>query len=174
MVSNFLGDKETEYSHDRDIGFWVRLSPDGDWVGVRSLLPLSVFPKFLETDFIAVEVVMKNGKKHAIFRGLATIVNDSDIKLDVSVCHSSSVSSSGRSNINVVIDEIFENQCYHPISGWGNKGPSFRSNDPGRWSTRDFSYSSNVCICLKSDNIFFKIVYFQNIDCMFHLTCVLF
>lgn len=74
MVSNFLGDKETEYSHDRDIGFWVRLSPDGDWVGVRSLLPLSVFPKFLETDFIAVEVVMKNGKKHAIFRGLATIV----------------------------------------------------------------------------------------------------
>ncbi|KAG8658937.1 uncharacterized protein LOC110610326 isoform X2 [Manihot esculenta] len=143
MVSNFLGDKETEYSHDRDIGFWVRLSPDGDWVGVRSLLPLSVFPKFLETDFIAVEVVMKNGKKHAIFRGLATIVNDSDIKLDVSVCHSSSVSSSGRSNINVVIDEIFENQCYHPISGWGNKGPSFRSNDPGRWSTRDFSYSSN-------------------------------
>ncbi|XP_048235070.1 uncharacterized protein LOC8261314 isoform X2 [Ricinus communis] len=143
VVSNFHGDKESEYSHQRDIGFWVRLHPGGSWEGIRSLLPLSVVPKTLENDYIAVEVVMKNGKKHAIFRGLTTVVNDSDVKLDISVYDASLVSSSGRSKINIVIEEIFENQCYNPISGWGHKWPGFISNDPGRWSTRDFSYSSN-------------------------------
>ncbi|KDP27978.1 hypothetical protein JCGZ_19058 [Jatropha curcas] len=143
MVSNFHGDKETEYSTHRDIGFWIRLSPDSAWEGIRSVLPLSVVPKSLENDFIAMEVVMKNGKKHVIFRGLATVVNDSDITLDISIYHASLASSSGRSNIKIVIEEVFENQCYHPISGWGNKWSGLRSNDLGRWSTRDFSYTSN-------------------------------
>ncbi|XP_050216889.1 uncharacterized protein LOC126667840 isoform X2 [Mercurialis annua] len=143
MVSNLPRDKDAENSNHRDIGFWVRLRPEGSWEGIRSLLPLSVVPKLLENDFVAMEVVMKNGKKHAIFRGLVTVVNEADIQLDILVCHASLVSSSGRSNMNTVIEEIFENQYYSPISGWGNKWPGFRSNDPGRWSTRDLSYSSN-------------------------------
>ncbi|CAK7326271.1 unnamed protein product [Dovyalis caffra] len=146
VAANFQRDKETEESHNRDVGFWVRVSPEGAWESIRSLLPLSVVPKSLHNEFLAMEVVMKNGKKHAIFRGLAIAVNDSDVKLDISICHVSLVHgrdpSLGTSKLNIVIEEIFENQRYHPISGWGNKWPGFRSNDPGRWSTRDFSYSS--------------------------------
>lgn len=150
VIANFQRDKETEDSHNRDVGFWVRLSPEGSWESVRSLLPLSVVPKSIHNEFFAMEVIMKNGKKHAIFRGLAIVVNDSDVKLDISICHVSLVHGHdpclGTSKLNIVIEEIFENQRNNPISGWGNKWPRFRSNDPGRWSTRDFSYSSNVSI----------------------------
>ncbi|CAK9187594.1 unnamed protein product [Ilex paraguariensis] len=76
---------------DRDAGFWVGLSPEGRWESFRSFIPLSVITKTLEDDFIAMEVVMKNGKKHAIFRGLATVANDSDVKLDIFLCHISMV-----------------------------------------------------------------------------------
>ncbi|KAF5752107.1 hypothetical protein HS088_TW01G00014 [Tripterygium wilfordii] len=87
MIANFQRDTVSESVHDRDIGFWVGLSQDGKWESVRSLLPLSVVPKSLQNDYIAMEVVMKNGRKHAIFRGLATVVNDSDMKFDISICH---------------------------------------------------------------------------------------
>ncbi|XP_057959044.1 uncharacterized protein LOC131151699 [Malania oleifera] len=130
---------------ETDIGFWVALCPGGPWESFRSMLPLSVVPKSLEENSIAMEVIMKNGKKHVVFRGLATVVNDSDTKLDISVCHLSMISldaSAEPSNHNIVVEEIFENQRYHPFSGWGSKWPGFRANDPGRWSTRDFSYSS--------------------------------
>lgn len=100
------------------------------------MLPLSVVPKSLQSEFIAMEVVMKNGKKHAIFRGLATVVNDSDINLDISVCHASMIQDSGSSSHNIVVEEIFENQRCQPNFGQGN--------DPPIWSTKDFSYSSKV------------------------------
>ena len=159
-VVNFQEDTENENRVDRDVGFRVGLGPEGTWESFRSLLPLSVIPKTLEDDFIAVEVVMKNGKKHAIFRSLATVVNDSDVKLDISICsmsmpHSRDPSSETRSR-NIMVEEVFQNQRYQPISGWGNKWHGFPTNDPGHWSTRDFSYSSKVsaqrvmlCICLR-------------------------
>lgn len=130
---------------ERDVGFLVGLSPDGNWESFRSLLPLSVVPKKLEGDFIAMEVIMKNGKKHAVIRGLATVVNETDIDLDISVCHinlaNRKISRESDSH-NIVVEEVFENQRYHPISGWGNNWLGFRANEPGHWSTRDFSYSS--------------------------------
>lgn len=124
-----------------DIGFWVGLTPKGPWESIRSFLPLSVVTKTLGDDYVALEVVTKNGKKHVIFRALATVSNDSDITLDISSCHESMIhtqdlSSEGR-NYSIFVEEIFENQRNHPVSG---------VKDPGRWSTRDFSYSSNVSI----------------------------
>ncbi|EPS74076.1 hypothetical protein M569_00677, partial [Genlisea aurea] len=124
-----------------DMGFWISLRPEGPWDGFRSLLPLSVITRKLEDDFVALEVSMKNGKKHALFRPLAMVSNDSDIKLNVSICNASMIvghesSHLGSSN-SIAVEEIFENQVYNPTSGWG-------SNDyvVERWSTRDFSYSS--------------------------------
>ncbi|KAK4405432.1 putative vacuolar protein sorting-associated protein 13A [Sesamum angolense] len=132
---------------DGDMGFWVALGPDGPWHGFRSLLPLSVITRKLEDDFVALEVSMKNGKKHAVFRGFSTTTNDSDIKLDISICHISVINgndvSSGISSNNIVVEEIFENQQYHPASGWGKNEYGSPDKEPGRWSTRDFSYSSN-------------------------------
>lgn len=140
IVLNFEND-EGEKSGASDTGFWVGLTPKGPWESIRSFLPLSVVTKTLGDDFVALEVVTKNGKKHIIFRALATVTNDSDITLDISPCHESMIhtqdlSSEGR-NYSIFVEEIFENQRNHPVSG---------GNDPGRWSTRDYAYSSNVGI----------------------------
>ncbi|KAA8527969.1 hypothetical protein F0562_035162 [Nyssa sinensis] len=145
-IANFQSEMEDGTDVDKDVGFWVGLGPEGAWDSFCSFLPLSVITKSLKDDFIAMEVVMKNGKKHAILRGLATVANDSDIILDICVCHASMIHNhdllSDTSSRNIVVEEIFQNQRYQPISGWGNEWPSFSQNDPGRWSTRDFSYSS--------------------------------
>ena len=134
---------------DRDVGFWVGLQPDGAWQSFRSFIPLSVITKSLKDDFIAMEVVMKNGKKHAILRGLATVSNDSDVKLDISICLASMIHSrdiTSDTSRNIVVEEIFQNQSYHPMSGWGKTFPGGDSNNLGQWSTRDFSLSSNVSV----------------------------
>lgn len=136
-------------SGDSEVGFWVGLGPDGPWESFGSILPLSVVPKSLNQNTFAFEVVMRNGKKHATLRALAIILNDADIKLEVSICPayiSNSLTNVERGSTPLVTEEIFENQRYLPISGWGNKGSGFDSNDPGRWSTRDFSYSSKVLV----------------------------
>ncbi|KAH9766383.1 C2 domain-containing protein [Citrus sinensis] len=85
-ITNLQRDVESESDIDRDVGFWFGLHPEGVMDSVKSLLPISVVPKSLDNDFIAMEVLVKNGKKHAIFRGLVAVVNDSDVKLDVSLC----------------------------------------------------------------------------------------
>ncbi|KAK8671255.1 hypothetical protein V6N13_037855 [Hibiscus sabdariffa] len=141
-TANFERDAESKNASHKDVGFWIRLGKDSSWESIRSLLPSSVVPKLLQREFIAMEVMMKNGKKHAIFRGLATVVNDSDVNLDISVCHASMIQDSGSSCHNIVVEEIFENQRYQPNAGWGNKLSGFQGNDPPLWSTKDFSYSS--------------------------------
>ncbi|KAK8983318.1 hypothetical protein V6N11_073414 [Hibiscus sabdariffa] len=141
-TTNFQTNAESKDASHKDIGFCIRLGKDGSWESIRSLLPLSVVPKLLQSEFIGMEVMMKNGKKHVIFRGLATVVNDSDVNLDISVCHASMIQDSGSIGHNTVVEEIFENQRYQPSASWGNKSSGFQGNDPPLWSTNDFSYSS--------------------------------
>ncbi|XP_073302377.1 uncharacterized protein [Primulina huaijiensis] len=146
MVADFESGRGDGKGAGADVGFWVAVGPEGPWDGFRSLLPLSVNTKKLKDDFVALEVSMKNGKKHALFRSLATVTNDSDIKLSISTCpvsmiHDQEATSTLRSN-NCVIEEVFENEKYHPVSGWCNNESGSRDADPGHWSTRDFSYSS--------------------------------
>lgn len=145
---NFQRDTGAKNVGDRDVGFWVSPSEKGGWESIRSLLPLSVVPKSLQHDFIAMEVVMKNGKKHAIFRSLATVINESDIILDFSVCHVSSIHGHNPNleSSNNVVEEIFQNQFYNASSGWGNNWSGFRGDYPGNWSTQNFSYSSRVSV----------------------------
>ncbi|XP_047948182.1 uncharacterized protein LOC125194160 isoform X1 [Salvia hispanica] len=138
MVADFDNKQGDTNGLDRDMGFWVALGPEGPWDGFRSSLPLSVITRKLKDDFVALEVSMKNGKKHAVFRGLAIVTNDADITLNISTCHASVIYDSSRTNrSNVLVEEIFENQQCQ-ASGWGNDGDSC----PLRWSTRDFSFSS--------------------------------
>lgn len=141
-AANFERDIHSRNASDRDVGFWVGLGPEGSWEGVRSLLPLSVIPKSIQNEFIAMEVVLKNGKKHAIFRGLATVANELDVNLDILICHASMIRDLGTIRDNIVLEEIFENQCYQPLSGWSNNLPGIHSDYPGAWSTKDLSYSS--------------------------------
>ncbi|XP_015689233.1 uncharacterized protein LOC102707936 [Oryza brachyantha] len=129
-------------------GFWIGLSPDGPWECFTAALPLSTIPKSLNNSHFALEVTMRNGKKHASLRALAIIANGSDIKLEVSVCPvsmlSSSVSNAGSTSSTIIIDEVFENQWYRPISGWGSNPAGDQGCDVGQWSTKDCSYSSKA------------------------------
>ncbi|KAL3812236.1 hypothetical protein ACJIZ3_013504 [Penstemon smallii] len=93
-VADIGNDQRDGSELDGDVGFWVSVGPGGPWDGFRSLLPLSVSTRKLKDDFVALEVSMKNGKKHAKFRALAMVNNDSDIKLDISTCHISTINDS--------------------------------------------------------------------------------
>jgi len=128
--------------------FWIGLSPDGPWESFTAALPVTVLPKSLNNNHFAFEVTMRNGKKLATLRGLAVIANDADIKLEVSVCpvnmlNNSMLNARSASSTNA-IDEVFENQWYRPITGWGHNPSIDHGNDLKQWSTRDCSYSSKV------------------------------
>lgn len=139
---------ESTMSSDRDVGFWVGLGPEGPWESIDSLLPLTVIPQSIDKNPFALDVTMQNSKKHAILRALAIVMNDADVKFEISLCPAAMLSSSivnmENSNFSTVTEEVFENQRYQPISGWGNNSSSSHSSDPGRFSTRNFSYSSKV------------------------------
>ncbi|PKA57778.1 hypothetical protein AXF42_Ash015155 [Apostasia shenzhenica] len=135
---------ESTVAADSDVGFWVGLGPDGPWESFSSLLPLSVVPKTLDKNPFAFEVVMRGGRKHAILRALAVIKNETDVKIEISLCPSYMLNkpllNAGDEVTTMVTEDVFENQRYQPITGWGNKS-SFHG-DPGHWSTRNFSFSS--------------------------------
>ncbi|CAI9119065.1 OLC1v1020728C1 [Oldenlandia corymbosa var. corymbosa] len=147
IISNFEHVSEGGSDRDRDVGFWLGLDPEGPWESFRSFLPLSVITKTMKDDLMAVDVVVKNGKKYGVLRGLATVTNDLDVKLDISLFLVPTVQSQAtaaeRNSSLVVVEEVFQNQRYHPTLGWGNGKPGFDDNDPKTWSTRDFSYSAN-------------------------------
>ncbi|RAL47445.1 hypothetical protein DM860_013410 [Cuscuta australis] len=92
-TANFQNDLGEKDGIESDVGFWVGLNKHGPWESIRSFLPMSVITKTVNSDYLAVEVVTKNGKKHAIFRGLATVCNDSDITLEYSSCDMSVIHS---------------------------------------------------------------------------------
>ncbi|KAG0489289.1 hypothetical protein HPP92_008100 [Vanilla planifolia] len=141
---NFQRGMQNTIVADRDVGFWVGLGPHGPWESFSSVLPQSVVPKLLDKIPFAFEVMMKNGRKHAILRALTVIKNETNMKIEVSLCPSSMLCSpllsTGGGKPIFETEEVFENQVYQPISGWAGKS-SFHG-DPVQWSTRDFSYSS--------------------------------
>lgn len=162
-IANLQKDMESDNVGDRDIGLWVGLGTECEWESIRSLLPLSVVPISLQNEYIGMEVVMKNGKKHVIFRGLVTVVNDSDVMLNILTCHTSHGHdpSLGANGSNTAVEEVFQNQYYHPSSGWGSNGSAMHHDNPGHWSTRDFSHSSKVGIFI---NILLLLVNFLTED----------
>ncbi|KAL6634351.1 hypothetical protein ACP70R_027022 [Stipagrostis hirtigluma subsp. patula] len=144
--SNFQNWKDNLSNAESD--FWIGLSPDGPWESFTAVFPVSIIPKSLNNNHFAFEVTMRNGRKHATLRGLAVIANDADIKLEVSICpvnmlNSSALNTRSTSSTSS-IDEVFENQWYRPITGWGTNPSNDHGNDLRQWSTRDFSYSSKA------------------------------
>lgn len=145
--ANFQRQVENVTNADNEVGFWIGLHPEGPWESFRSVLPLSVAPRTMDEHLFAFEVVTKNGKKHAILRSLGVVVNDTDVVIEVCLCPVSAVARTALSKLetnNVVLEEVFENQRYHPVTGWRSKLPGSRDSEPQRWSTRNFSFSSKV------------------------------
>lgn len=147
--TDFNTEKGHKNNDDKEIGFLIGLTHNGPWESFGSVLSLSVVPKSLNDNHFAFDVSMRDGMKYATLRALAVVSNDSDVKLEVSVCpfglisslQSPSYESSGS---NSIVEEVFENQRYQPISGWGNKSSSQHGNESWNWSNRDFSHLSKV------------------------------
>ncbi|KAJ9559357.1 hypothetical protein OSB04_013971 [Centaurea solstitialis] len=119
-ISNLQSSLGEEKDVDNDVGFWVGLGPEGSH---------------------------ERWKETCNFEGLASIANDLNVKLDINIC---SASRSQDPDLpaeevggSIVVEEVFENQKHSSLLGWNIRRPSFRGNDPGRWSNRNFSYSSN-------------------------------
>lgn len=135
-----------------DIGLWLAVSPQGPWTGLRSVLPATTVPKEIGRRPLAVEVTMQQNQKCVKLRSLMTILNNTDIPLDVCLCpfpllntpEGSTKSSEG--TLSTVIEEMFENQRYQPLAGgWGSKWPGHMlPGDPFRWSNRDYSKTHPV------------------------------
>ena len=141
----FQADQSDKITCDRDTAFSISLDPHGPWESFGTLLPVSVVPKLIKKKNFALEVLIKNGRKHTILRPLAVVFNDTNISIEVSTyptwnLHNSSTQSSSTSET----EEIFENQYYHPYKGWVSELDSSKNNDIKHWSNRDFSISSKV------------------------------
>ncbi|KAJ0228735.1 Vacuolar protein sorting-associated protein 13 [Hirschfeldia incana] len=125
-IPNTLRNVESKDFADGDTGFWIGVWPDDSWHSIRSLLPLSVTPKSLQNDFIAMEVSMRNGRKHATFRCLATVVNDSDVDLEISISSDQNISS-GCLHVRPRVDNAHHSyawgSCIAVSSGCGKDQP---------------------------------------------------
>lgn len=85
-ILNAQREVDNSNTTEGDIGFWVGGGSSGPWVSFGSLLTLSVIPKSLNGKHFAFEVFTRNGNKYAVLRPLAKVINDTDVKLEISVC----------------------------------------------------------------------------------------
>ncbi|KAI5061209.1 hypothetical protein GOP47_0023714 [Adiantum capillus-veneris] len=145
-------------NHPEESALLLGLSSSGPWSSIRSLLALGPVPIHVPSGYMALEVAMQDGKKMATLRSLVTLSNDTDSALEVCACPISLLNSPDdallrRSNEPVVeVEEIFENQRYQPLAGWGSKWPGhFLPTDPGRWSSRDNKRTSKAREDLEAD-----------------------
>ncbi|CAM6107047.1 unnamed protein product [Calypogeia fissa] len=115
---------------------------------MRSVLMLRTFPRQIGEQSVAVEVSLQQGSKHVKLKILVTVVNSTDMSLAVCICPFSRLNTpDGRKSAtdeqDVVVEELFENQRFQPLGGWGSKWPGhLMPTDPGHWSSRDLSSSS--------------------------------
>ncbi|XP_024384462.1 uncharacterized protein [Physcomitrium patens] len=132
-----------------DIGLLLAVTPEGPWAGLRSFLPVTTVPKEIGRRLLAIEVSMQQNQKCVKVRSLATVVNNTDMALEICLCPypllniPDGSTKDSESSLSTVVEEIFENQRYQPLAGWGSKWPGhMMPGDPSRWSNRDYSNTS--------------------------------
>lgn len=137
--------------HSEETGLLIGLNSSGPWLTIRSVLVLGPVPIRVPNGHMVLEVAMQEGKKIATLRSLVMLSNDTDNDLEVCVCPVSLMKSPDDASLRlnnepvVEVDEIFENQRYQLLAGWGSKWPGhFLPTDPGRWSTRDNQKTSQT------------------------------
>lgn len=133
-------------------------SNDGPWTSVGLNYALGPAPWFIGNDAVASEIVLDSGVKHLFIRSLVVVQNDADFTIEVSLLPKPIVGKAGIQlesefehqppDEGVIVEEVFENERYQPISGWGSSWPGhLLPTDPGHWSKRDFTNSSEVQHC---------------------------
>ncbi|MCO5593423.1 hypothetical protein L7F22_047437 [Adiantum nelumboides] len=145
-------------NYPKESALLLGLSSNGPWSSIRAVLALGPVPIHVPSGYVALDVAMQEGQKMATLRSLVTLSNDTDSALEVCACPMSLLNSPDdallrQSNEPVVeVEELFENQRYQPLAGWGSKWPGhFLPMDPGRWSSRDNKRSSQSREDLEAD-----------------------
>ena len=124
----------------------LAMEPVGPWAGLRSMTAIMTVPMAVNSRTLAVEMSMRAGLKCVTLRSLAVLYNSTDVPLDLCVCPRSLLSSNDLSaEVEKVEEEVYENQRFSPLLGWGSNWPGhLLPNDPARYSTRDLGNSSTV------------------------------
>lgn len=160
VVSKYFFRARSDWLHEQnsadeellstDIGLLFAVNPDGPWPSMRSILPVGTVPKQVNGQQLAVEVTTAQGHKHVNFRSMVMVVNNTDASLMVALCPISRLNSpdgptSSAPDSDASSEEVFENQRYQPLLGWGNRWPGL-PNDPAHWSNRDCTNSTQVFV----------------------------
>ncbi|KAJ7562087.1 hypothetical protein O6H91_03G054700 [Diphasiastrum complanatum] len=145
----------------------VGLSVNGPWRKVSLNSASGTACLKVGNDTAASEITVQKGITHLTIRSLVLLKNNTLFSLEISLFRNCPIyedysnpedeSSAETSaidgnecdsdgNLRVeVVDEIFENERYHPFFGWGSSWPChLLPTDPGRWSRRDLTGSSQV------------------------------
>lgn len=123
-------------------------SEEGPWSNMHSVTALMTVPSSVNSRPLAIEMSLRNGLKCITLRSLAVLFNDTDISLEVCVCPRNLLESEDTSIIERIEDEVFENQRYSPILGWGSAWPGhLLPSDPGQFSDAEYASSAQVLHC---------------------------
>ncbi|KAL2636221.1 hypothetical protein R1flu_007700 [Riccia fluitans] len=136
-------------THEELGSLQLSLTPDGPWNQVGLNYALGAAPWQVNEDTMASEFYVEGGVKHLLIRSLVVVQNGTEFDVEVSLCMVSALGSktsiveNGASDI--VEEEVFENQRYQPLIGWGSRWPGhLLPTDPGRYSDRHLKESSEA------------------------------
>eukprot|EP00850_Spirogloea_muscicola_P002380 SM000009S23509 [mRNA] locus=s9:423530:451441:+ [translate_table: standard] len=147
---------ESNASGDEPGTIQVGYQETGPWVKIGSMYSQGAVPWVIGEEQVASETKVERGVKHLVVRSLVVVVNETDLPIAVCLCPRSLLCSDlvGQNDGNsggarssqwqtVVLEEVFENQRYQPVAGWGSSWPGHLFlTDPKRWSDRSFKQSS--------------------------------
>lgn len=158
----FISSIFTDEMYAKDLSFGtkpgdIQVSParEGPWTTVNLNCAASAVCWRKGHDSIAREVSVKGSNKYLIIRSLVSVLNQTDFSIELCLFSESSNSQLEYSNDhcqgheqqisdNFAQDEVFENEKYHPLLGWGSSCPGhLLPSDPGHWSMRDDSSSQD-------------------------------
>ncbi|KAH7316123.1 hypothetical protein KP509_21G079300 [Ceratopteris richardii] len=90
----------------------------------------------LDHDTIATETIINDMHKEITYRSLVIVKNSTDFVMDVAL-------SDDKGDGDIKHAEVFENERYEPLLGWGSTCPGhLMPTDPKRWSKDDYTWSS--------------------------------
>ncbi|CAI5962204.1 unnamed protein product [Closterium sp. NIES-65] len=116
--------------------------PDGEWCWVRSMAGIMTLALALEGRPVAAELGVRGGLKCVTLRSLVLLRNATDAPVDVCVCPFVLLDFADEDAEEEVEEEMYENQRYQPMLGWGSLWPGhFMPGDPARFSALDLSHA---------------------------------
>ena len=121
-------------------------SREGPWTDIWSVTSDMTLALSLDGRLLAAEMGVRNGLKCVTLRSPVIVTNDTDVALEVCVCPMDLLDfADDEGAVEEVREEVWENQRYQPLMGWGSSWPGhLLPSDPARFSAADLTQSSKV------------------------------